>query len=459
MTGRNSPPGSWKRVWPAVQSMIHNRRLHPAIRSWFDEQKETRRTRRQIKRFRTAHKRSIIGEKDVKQAIRDNAADAAAALDLKIMKTAFPYAAEGTIVVEDPRSVANLADQLRAKGLSTKQSEGGIRVWQPRLMTDHWLAQEELAANIRTGPVPRDLSPIDAVVTWVDGSDPVWRAKMSNAKPIPELRLSANNSRFSARGQLRFMLRSIVDYTPWIRTVFLVTDSQRPDWLIERKNLVLVDHREILPSESLPTFSSHAIETAIHRIPELSETFIYFNDDTFVGRPLGQKFFFDTRGRPVFARAPIGPSSSDGDPVSLALSNAQILVDPGGQPLERLDHSPRPLLRSTIYATEERFGDAIARTRLNKFRSADDVSLLSQLHPHLLIRDLAALLIDRPETYINIASRWAPSQMRQILNHRQSSTFTLNDTETPSRKDHRIDRSIARFLSIYFPYPSPWEID
>jgi hypothetical protein len=51
-----------------------------------------------------------------------------------------------------------------------------------------------------------------------------------------------------------------------------------------KKRVVFADHRSIIHSRYLPTFNSHAIEGHLYRVPDLSERFIYFNDDMFLGR-------------------------------------------------------------------------------------------------------------------------------------------------------------------------------
>ena len=50
----------------------------------------------------------------------------------------------------------------------------------------------------------------------------------------------------------------------------------------------------------LPTFSSPAIEANIHHIPGLSNRFIYFNDDVFLGAPTMPDDFFTSVGQKVF---------------------------------------------------------------------------------------------------------------------------------------------------------------
>ena len=59
-----------------------------------------------------------------------------------------------------------------------------------------------------------------------------------------------------------------------------------PAWLdLSNPRIKVVPHWDIFPNSShLPTFSSPAIEAHIHRIPGLSDTFLYLNDDVMLGR-------------------------------------------------------------------------------------------------------------------------------------------------------------------------------
>ena len=47
-------------------------------------------------------------------------------------------------------------------------------------------------------------------------------------------------------------------------------------------------HEDYLPDEYRPAFSSHPIELNLHRIKGLSERFVYFNDDMYLLRPVGE---------------------------------------------------------------------------------------------------------------------------------------------------------------------------
>lgn len=86
----------------------------------------------------------------------------------------------------------------------------------------------------------------------------------------------------------RYSLRSLEANAPWIRHIYIVTNGQVPSWLdTSNPRVSIVPHDAIFANRSvLPTFSSLAIEFNLHRIPGLSETFLYFNDDVFLGRPV-----------------------------------------------------------------------------------------------------------------------------------------------------------------------------
>lgn len=142
---------------------------------------------------------------------------------------------------------------------------------------------------------------IDLVYLWVNGNDPVWQAKRQAVAGNVETRSSANcKGRYVDNGELKYSLRSVDRYAPWIRKIFIVTDNQVPEWLdTTNPKIQIVDHTEILPQESLPCFNSVIIEHFIHRIPGLSEYFLLANDDTLLNRPVTPDTFFGPDGFPI----------------------------------------------------------------------------------------------------------------------------------------------------------------
>ena len=135
---------------------------------------------------------------------------------------------------------------------------------------------------------------MDAVITYVDGNDPVWKKDYEATTNVPVM-----DKRFRDWGTLKYLLRGIQTKMPFIRNVYLVVShpSQVPQWA-NQEQLRIVLHKDIIPAEFLPTFNCNPIEMHLHRIPGLDEEFIYFNDDMFpVGDCRPEDFF--RNGKPV----------------------------------------------------------------------------------------------------------------------------------------------------------------
>ena len=141
----------------------------------------------------------------------------------------------------------------------------------------------------RAYPFLADTGPIDIVYTWVNGTDPRWLSEKSYYQNgNKEKSAHHDNNRYRDNEELRFSLRSIEMYAPWVRHIFLVTDGQVPSWLnIENDRITIIQHATIFNNIShLPVFSSPSIESHLNSIPDLSEHFLYFNDDVFLGAPV-----------------------------------------------------------------------------------------------------------------------------------------------------------------------------
>lgn len=132
---------------------------------------------------------------------------------------------------------------------------------------------------------------IDFVITWVDGSDPIWLAEKSKYSP-------GNNNdsriqRYREWDNLRYWFRGVDKFAPWVHKIFFVTYGHYPKWLnLNHPKLKIINHKDFIPKEFLPTFSSRAIDMNLHRIKNLSEHFVYFNDDMFLTAPVEKKDFF-----------------------------------------------------------------------------------------------------------------------------------------------------------------------
>lgn len=146
----------------------------------------------------------------------------------------------------------------------------------------------------------RITTPVDIVYMWVDGNDPAWQAKRDRYLGSATKNQGTIEARWIENDELKYSLRSIEKFAPWINRIFIVTDGQCPEWLdTTHPKVVLVNHNQILPANALPTFNSTAIENSICNIDELSEYFFLGNDDMFFTGNIGAEDLFSEDGRPV----------------------------------------------------------------------------------------------------------------------------------------------------------------
>ena len=125
-------------------------------------------------------------------------------------------------------------------------------------------------------------------------------------------------SRFADNEELKYSLRSVEKHAPWVRKIFIVTNGQIPSWLnLDNPRLNIVTHEELFLNKShLPTFSSPAIESHLHRIPGLSPKFIYLNDDVmFADDVWPDDFYTHANGQKIYLTWPV-PNCKEGCPSS-----------------------------------------------------------------------------------------------------------------------------------------------
>ena len=135
---------------------------------------------------------------------------------------------------------------------------------------------------------------IDIVVTWVDMNDPAWKEEFNKYSNNPANEENGViDARFRDYGFLKYWFRGIEKFAPWVRKIHFITAGQKPEWLdVSNPKLHLVDHKNFIPSRFLPTYNSVVIERYMHKIPGLSERFVYFNDDFYMLRPVPVERFF-----------------------------------------------------------------------------------------------------------------------------------------------------------------------
>lgn len=135
---------------------------------------------------------------------------------------------------------------------------------------------------------------IDIVVTWVDMDDPAWQEEFSKYAGKSKVEKNGvSDARFRDYGFLKYWFRGVEKFAPWVRKIHFITNGQTPQWLdTSNPKLNLVRHADFIPTQFLPTFNSTVIERYMYLIPDLSERFVYFNDDFYFLRPVGPSRFF-----------------------------------------------------------------------------------------------------------------------------------------------------------------------
>ena len=135
---------------------------------------------------------------------------------------------------------------------------------------------------------------IDFVVTWVDMNTPEWKNEFARyAGGQDNEKNGVSEARFRDYGFLKYWFRGVEKFAPWVRKIHFVTYGQKPEWLDDSNPKInLVDHRDFIPSQFLPTYNSVVIERYMHKIPGLAEHFVYFNDDFYITTPISPERFF-----------------------------------------------------------------------------------------------------------------------------------------------------------------------
>ena len=143
---------------------------------------------------------------------------------------------------------------------------------------------------------------IDLLLTYVNPSDEVWRRQYERWHS-----LNIDSARFRDWGTFKYWFRSVDAHMPWVRKIHILVsnEEQLPDWL-NPDTVNIVTHADIMPKEILPTFNSFTIEMFFDRIDDLSECFVYSNDDTFVTSDVKETDFFED-GLPLVGWSKISP--------------------------------------------------------------------------------------------------------------------------------------------------------
>lgn len=318
---------------------------------------------------------------------------------------------------------------------------------------------------------------IDLVYLWVDGDDEQIKKKREYWHKKYEQKIepqSINKSRFIDNQELKYSLRSVEKYAPWINNIFIITDNQKPEWLdTSHEKIHIIDHSEIMPAGALPTFNSSAIETCIHNIKNLSEYFLLANDDTFFTRPASREFFYTEKNYPIF-RVRHKLKIKDTHPHVKTLINAYKLIEKqfGKKYYYDPHHSIDPYIKSDMEECNNLFKNEILRTTYSKFRNVDNISRVIYLAYACSIGKGKLKLITKVDDNIpfyqklqkffsadyhkdSIYFHACNTDYKEKISKYKPELICINDNEDTTNDD-RI--RMQKFLNDYFPEKSQFEL-
>jgi hypothetical protein len=307
---------------------------------------------------------------------------------------------------------------------------------------------------------------IDMVFSWVDGTDVEFqRARARRMKSYVVGEGDDHAARFRQIDELRYALRSVHAFAPWVRRIFIVTDSPTPHWLAEHPGVTVVRSEEFFVDPSvLPTHNSHAIESQLHHIPGIAEHFLYSNDDMFFGRPVSPDMFFSPGGVTKFVEATTRIGLGGANPERSGFENAArvnraLLAERFGVTITRhLEHSAAPLRKSVMQQLEAEFPEEFRRTAASRFRSSTDVSVTNSLyHYYALLTGNAVVQTDAKVKYVDTTMRDGLVAMQKLLAKRKYDMFCLNDGSFPEISAEERAAEVGAFLEAYYPIIAPWE--
>lgn len=322
--------------------------------------------------------------------------------------------------------------------------------------------------------------PIDIVYLWVDGNDPeiikkrnYWKEKYGkqiNTQAIDPCRFVDNN-------ELKYSLRSLEKYAPWINNIFIVTDNQIPKWLnTNHEKINIIDHSEIMPKDALPTFNSCAIETCICNIKGLSEYFLYANDDTFFYKYTSPTFFFTNQGFPIFrVRQKISKKHLQECIYFRSLKYSYKLIESHFNYKLYFEphHNIDPYRKSDFFACNDIFKTEINKTIQNKFRTETDVQrviylsyacaigegklkLVSKIDNDLpLYKKIVNLLtfkFRKDSIYFGVGDKRIDKKLEKY----KPNLICINDQDSIINPESRIH--LKATLEKYFPEKSSYEL-
>lgn len=293
---------------------------------------------------------------------------------------------------------------------------------------------------------------IDLVYTWVDGSAPEHQHL---SQQYAQRRSDVNPERTrDLYTLLKYSLRSVAQFAPWLRTIYIITcRPQTPTWLnCTHPRIKIVHHDEIFDNPLyLPTFNCNCIESYLHRVPGLSDYFLYLNDDFLFGSPVTPHDFITTEGTLLVYGTVFG------ERIPFIYDNLR------NDLVSRFQHHPILVHKPYYEAMLRERPQQVHQTRSRRFRSRADVMMHGLYRYYLLSRQT------EKSRAVSIFQYHKYYRFHKITNHYNSQArgfarlqamrpkfYCLNDDQR-DYPDPAVVQLVQSFLADYYPHPSEYE--
>lgn len=308
---------------------------------------------------------------------------------------------------------------------------------------------------------------VDLIYLWVNGNDPEFRAKRNAALGKTEVLSDMNcEGRVAENDELKFSLRSVEKYAPWIRKIFIVTPGQVPQWLdTSNPKVRIINQDEIIPKDCQPAFNSVVIEHQFQNIPDLSEYFLYANDDMYFNRPVTVSDFFTPDGKPImrlnrrlFRSFTLWLEQHvQGRKLSTynrtILTAGRLVKEKTGKFLaHKPHHNVDAFTKSQYEETFEAFREEILPTLKNQFRSDTDIQrVIYSYYPIALKKAKLVFVSQKTSLRLQIHKHDHYAKLERY----NPMFFCLNDSQYAVDADRKLMRE---WLEKRFPEKSSFEL-
>lgn len=292
---------------------------------------------------------------------------------------------------------------------------------------------------------------MDIVITYVNGLDPLWQKEYEKYTNTPIL-----EKRFRDWGTLRYLFRGIAENMPFIRKVHLVVaqESQVPEW-INREQVNIVLHKDIIPAEYLPTFNCNPIEMHLHRIKDLDEEYLYFNDDMFAMKPCSSEDFF-REGKGIIGMSyhlfegdmykKICRNSNDLARKALGMKRSLLFLRP--------QHICSPMLKSVCEELYEKVKPEILSS-LTRVRTSENLNQYLYLDYMYLQGKIIAKRHSKKHFSVGITSA---KRLSRFICNPTHKLACVNDVQLSEERYTELREALLKAFNTRFPKVSKFEI-